>query len=483
MRRRRFARALFSLAWLGMLGLALRTGATAYGVTPEQLLGLLVSSYLGIWGLVFFLSRQGRTVDAARFTMVTGSILLAVALIEAPSALGLVDYRSVFRIPTPTWRRPGYRPDPELVYVREGDRQTRWSCVGSELYTLRGASPTTIYHCDLRLDRDGFRNPPGLDAPDVAVVGDSFIEGVHVGESELITARLTRLTGLAVANLGRTGYGPDQALIVLRRHALGKAQTCVWAFYEGNGLQDLHEFEAYQKDLPRILRSRGGESLHDRGFVRNALLFAIESWLRPAPRRPTRAFTGRFRGDSNRKVPIYFGSGIQHGDGAPALPREGSPELRQVVSMLAEVHAICRRQGSELIVLFISSRFRVYRDLCAFEPDSPCRSWPVDDLPGALGAAVAADLPGVRFLDLTLHFRAEAAAGALLYMADDNHWSPPGHQVASEELAPLLCRPARLAQDRGHHPDAAPGLRAEVGSRPAPAGVERTVTGDAGTVR
>src|SRR5262249_53939963 len=160
---------------------------------------------LGVWGLVFFLSRESRTVDAARFMAVTGSILLVVAAFEVPAALGLVNYRGVFQIPTPTWRRPGFRPDPELVYAREGDRRARWDCVGSELYSLRGATATTVYHCDLQLDRDGFRNPPGLDAVDVAIVGDSFVEGAHVGESELISARLGRLTGLKVANLGCRG--------------------------------------------------------------------------------------------------------------------------------------------------------------------------------------------------------------------------------------------------------------------------------------
>ncbi len=382
MRRRRHARILFSLGWLGALGLALRVGATAYGVTPEQLLGLLVAGYLGIWGLIFFLSRQSRTVDAARFTAVTGSIVLAVAVFEVPAALGLVNYRSVFMIPTATWRRPGFRPDPELVYAREGNSGTRWACVGSERHLLSGATPATIYHCDLRLDRDGFRNPPGLDAADVAIVGDSFIEGAHVGESELITSRLARLTGLAVANLACTGYGPQQELVVLRRHALGrKAKTCIWAFYEGNDLQDIHEFEEHQKDLPWILRSGGGESPYGRGFVRNALQYAIQSWLRPEPRRPARLFTGRFIDDSGREVPIYFRSGVQHGDGVPRLPREGSPELQLVRAWLAQADAMCRRQGAELIVLFIPSRFRVYRDVCAFEPDSPCRSWPVDDLP------------------------------------------------------------------------------------------------------
>ena len=162
-----------------MLGLALRLGATSYGVTPEHLLGLLMASYLGVWGLIFFLSRQSRTIEASRFVAVTGSILLAVAAFEAMAALGLVDYRGVFNIPTPKWRRPGFRPDPELIYVREGNRRERWDCLGSERYRLRGGSPATVYRCDLRLDGDGFRNPPGIDPPDVAIVGDSFIEGPH----------------------------------------------------------------------------------------------------------------------------------------------------------------------------------------------------------------------------------------------------------------------------------------------------------------
>lgn len=454
MRNRRRARFLFSLAWLGALGLAMRGGATAYGVTPEQLLSLLVTGYLGVWGLIFFLSRQGRTVDASRFGAVTGAILLAIAVFEVPAAMGLVNYRGIFMIPTPTWRRPGFRPDPELVYVREGNRRARWDCVGSELYSLRGASATTVYHCDLQLDRDGFRNPTGLDTPDVAIVGDSFVEGAHVGESELINVRLARLTGLSVANLGRTGYGPQQELVVLRRHALArKARTCVWAFYEGNDLQDIHEFESYQKDLPRILRSGGGESWYGRGFVRNALQYAIQTWLRPDPKRPAEKFTGRFVDQAGREISIYFGGGVQHGDGAPPLPREGSPELRLVRSWLAEANNLCRRQGAELIVVFIPSRFRVYRDACTFAADSPCRSWPVDDLPGALGAAVA-DLPGARFLDLTPRFRAEAAAGGLLYLADDSHWSARGHEAAAEELAAMLRPSARVAQ-AGPSPDVA----------------------------
>ncbi len=437
--RRRRATIVFSLGWLGVLAMALRLGATAHGINPEQLLSLLVSSYMGAWGLVFFLSRQGRVGDAARFLACTGSILLVVALVEVPAALGWVDYRSVFATPTPTWRRPGYRADPELIYVREGNRQARWNCVGSEIYSLRGTPPAKTYRCDLQLDSDGFRNPPGVNPADVAVIGDSLIEGVHVDASELITAHLARLTGRTVANLGRSGYGPEQELGVLRRYALArKARTCVWAFYEGNDLQDLHEYESQRKEIRWILQGGRSDSLYGRGFVRNALAFSIRTWLRPEPRRPARLFTGWFDDGSGQPVPIYFGSGVQHGDGDPPLPREHAPELDRVRSILAEAHSLCRQHGVELVVVFIPSRFRVYRNLCAFDPNSPCRSWPVDDLPGALGSAVAAVSAEVRFLDLTPRFQAEAAGGALLYLPDDPHWTAAGHRLAAQVLADAL---------------------------------------------
>jgi hypothetical protein len=311
--------------------------------------------------------------------------------------------------------------------------------VGSEIYSLRGTPPARTYHCDLQLDSDGFRNPPGLNPVDVAVIGDSLIEGVHVDEPELITTHLARLTGRTVANLGRSGYGPEQEIAVLRRYALGRrARTCVWAFYEGNDLQDLHEYESQRKQLQWILQSSRSESLYGRAFVRNALAFTIRTWLRPEPRRPARLFTGWVDDRSGQPVPIYFGSGVQHGDGDPPLPREHAPELGRVQSILAQAHALCRQHGAELVVVFIPSRFRVYRGVCAFDPDSLCRSWPVDDLPGALGSAVAAVSADIRFLDLTPRFQAEASGGALLYLPDDPHWSAAGHRLAAQALADSL---------------------------------------------
>jgi hypothetical protein len=427
---------LFGIGWLGALALALRAGAIAFGVTPEHLIALTVTSYMGVWGLVFFVSRGDRAGDAARFVTCSASILVALALVEAPGALGLVDYRSLFSTPTPPWRRPGYRPDPELIYVREGNRRVRWKVQGAELHKLWGAPPGRAYHCDIQLDGNGFRNSPALASADVAVIGDSFIEGALVAEAQVLTSHLSRLTGLSVANLGRSGYGPQQELAVLRRYALSRRpRRCVWAFYEGNDLQDVDAYESYQRELHWILRGRRAETIYGRGCVRNALAFAIRTWLRPDPRREARLFTGRFTDHGGKQLPMCFATGVQHGDGGPELPRARAPQLEKVRVILAEAHALCRQRGIELVVVFIPSKFRVYRHACAFDPDSPCLSWPIDDLPEALRSAVAAVSTGLPYVDLTPRLQAEASGGALLYLPDDPHWTAEGHRAAAEVLA------------------------------------------------
>ena len=101
------------------------------------------------------------------------------------------------------------------------------------------------------------------------------------------------------------------------------------------------------------------------------------------------------------------------------------------------------------------AKFRVLRDFCAFEVDSPCLAWPVDDLPGAVREVVADVSPAIGFLDLTPTFRRDARAGRLPYLADDTHWSAEGHRSAAVALGEMIAsRPdpaagSRVAARRG----------------------------------
>ena len=100
--------------------LAVRTAATAHDTNPEHLGGLLPLAYLAAWAPYFLMTSQTRGQACARFLLSTASILACVGFFELLGIVGAVDYRQIFSTPTPPWRRPGNRPDPELLYVKEG---------------------------------------------------------------------------------------------------------------------------------------------------------------------------------------------------------------------------------------------------------------------------------------------------------------------------------------------------------------------------
>lgn len=377
--------------------------------------------------------RWGRA--AGRSLLCTGSILLTVGLFEVPALLGLVDYRSLFQTHSAPWQRPGNRSDPALLYVRRGDRRLRPILTGNDVVRLRGGPSPRNYHCDVRYNRDGFRNPRDLDAADVVVLGDSLVEGFHVDAREIVTARLAERSGRIVANLARGGDGPQQELEILKRYGLRlRPKVCVWAFYEGNDLADAAEYESNQDRVGAWDRRPWWNRRMEGSFSANCLNYLDRTLIHPEARVPARLFTGRFETGPGAALDLAFGSG----DHRVKAPREASPEFGRVERTLGEAMAICQERRIAFVFVYIPSKFRVYRDLCTFEPDSPCRNWVLDELPEAMRRAVGRLDAGAVFVDLTPRLRQEAATGSLVYLPDDTHWSSAGHRVAADELATRL---------------------------------------------
>nr|WP_303652466.1 hypothetical protein [Paludisphaera mucosa] len=135
--------------------------------------------------------------------------------------------------------------------------------------------------------------------------------------------------------------------------------------------------------------------------------------------------------------------------------------MERLSRVFAEAAASCRARGVEMVVAFVPTKFRVYRDLCRFEADSPCPEWPVDDMPGAVAKAVAKASPAIGFVDLTARLRDRAEAGELVYLADDTHWSAAGHRAAALAVAECL-------DDRERMRNATAGLTSEPSPGPGP---------------
>ena len=390
--------------------------------------------YLFPWG--WALLRPGRPARPTliRFMACTLATLLGIAVFEIPGLLGMIDYRVPFSTPTPPWERRGNRPDPDLIYLKRGHQRVRESFTGNETPWLRGAGRARVYRSDRTYDRDGFRNPQDIGRADVIVIGDSFIEGAHVGEGDLVTTRLSHELGgrKGVVNLGQAGYGPEHELHVLRRFGIPRhPSVCIWAFYEGNDLADIDEYRI-QRD--RLAKSTGSEmkarfALSDRSFSANALGYVLREWIDPEPRRPASAYLGRIQYGPDKGVPFSFASGDYRRDSIPAN------QLERLREILREAASLCEERDIRLVIVFIPTKLRVYRKACRFEEGSICGKWPQDDLPEVLRDLVSGLPHRPTYLDLTEGFRALATGGTLLYLSDDTHWSVEGHRLAARLLS------------------------------------------------
>ncbi len=91
-------------------------------------------------------------------------------------------------------------------------------------------------------DEHGFNNPPGLynkEELDVVLLGDSFVHGCFVEQSETISEQL-RKEGYKSLNLGFGGDGPLLELATLKEYAETlKPKTVLWFYFEGNDLFDI----------------------------------------------------------------------------------------------------------------------------------------------------------------------------------------------------------------------------------------------------
>ncbi|MEO8636755.1 MAG: GDSL-type esterase/lipase family protein [Gemmatimonadales bacterium] len=367
--------------------------------------------------------------------LVVGTIAVLLIVLELPAALRLIDYRAVFRTGPALatgkpWQNPYNRADDQLLWIHRPQQHITGKAVGDMVAWL-GIATDRLYPVDVTYDRNGFRNARDLDSAAVVLIGDSFLEWSNVGQADLLGGVLERRLGEPVANLGQSGYGPRQERIVLTRFGLPlRPRVVVWEFFEGNDLTDLARYDDWIGNWARIRAQQ--DAFSERSFLHNAWRTAVAVATRPssvdaptATARACKVVTGQARDSA-----LYFAY-----SGLPLQERELTG-LAKVESIITDAQAEARRQGVELVLMFVPTKFRVYGSLCTYPPEGEARKWVVNDMPERLAAwAATGNLP---FLDLTPALRAAALNGPLLYFIDDGHWSPRGHQVAADTLAEFL---------------------------------------------
>jgi hypothetical protein len=412
-----------------MLRLTFLGGVCALGLffwaSPSRLpnvyiLSGLLAFYLLGWEVALWLARGRRGELAKGFAVTSAAAILLVGVLETLVLVHLVDFRVLFGTPAAQpWSHPGNLVDPTLLHLHQPHDDFVWDGVRYQY------------------DQHGFRNRPDPRTADVVVVGDSFIEGWGVTADELATSRLAADLRRPVMNLGQSWYGPQQELEVLRRYGLPlHPQACVWAFFEGNDLQDVERYEKALPVWPEL--SRRNHSFALRSFTRNAL-YALRRFVGKGATGTLAYPSGLFQASGGQAVRMYFEYKSHR-----LSPKEEAA-LKEVRGVLAEAGHLCRRQGARFLVVFVPSKDRVYLDHTRFAAGAEPLRWDKNDLPGRLASIVRQAAPEGEFLDLTPAFRARAAKGEVLYFPQDSHWSPLGHTAAADAIAARLSGVKRTA--------------------------------------
>lgn len=403
----------------------------------RQLFSLLLASYLVVWGGYALVTTVLRAEIRNQFILTTFSLAVALGMLELPAWLKLVNYREILMISDGFgWEHPGYLPDMELLYKRKPHETIRMQMRRGNIGEVLCLPSHPEEPFDLIYDKNGFRNEEDLTRADIAVIGDSYVESQMMPAARLATTRLAELTQQTVANLGQSGYGPQQELVVLKRYALPlDPKTVVWVFYEGNDLLDARDYLNRKATLNATWGRADG--FWYRSFSKNSLIWLARTFQSCVPNPNEELHVARATIiDSTGKPQRLYVKGLSV---SVHLGTQELNGLQETATILEEAYRLVQQEGHRFMVVFAPHTYRVYNEITHFEGMSGRATWPnVNDLPDRLRDIVADISPEIDYLDLTPALRSAARENTLVFFPDDTHWTAEGHRVVAAALAEAL---------------------------------------------
>jgi len=391
------------------------------------------ATFFAVCGLTVALAHRPR-LAAFRSLMAAVPVVAGLALLEVPAALKLVHWRVICArwLACDTPYNLTYQFDPELGMRRPA--HARWSEralsdveVGWSLPPARRATLAFSY------DALGFRNPARLQQADVALVGDSYVEGAYNDDADVVARRLEARLGRPVASLAVAGFGTMQELVVIDRIAPRFApKVVVWFFFEGNDLYDDREFEAVMKLSPAVMaKGTGAEGMRAfhgwevRSFSLNALAL-LRRWADPV-------FPNQAPYVARLASPERPGEFVLFADYARWPWTEAvAARWTKAQEIFRQGLALARQRGVHLLLAFIPIKFRVYRPYVELPPGSPMQSWTVWPIRESFADFCRAE--AVVCLDLTVALQRALDAGGQPYALTDTHWSAEGHDIVAHAV-------------------------------------------------
>lgn len=340
--------------------------------------------------------------------------------------------------------------DPQIRTIEDVDYDsTNWSDFFQYDEVLGWVNKPNAYGIDLtnewetqiRINSKGIRDrnyeykkPEGIKR--MVVLGDSFTYGKGVEEYERFTEVLENslLENYQVINMGVTGYGNDQELLVLKNEGMKyNPDLVVVAFYVGNDIDDNTHTVRYTYPKSMFVLDNNNklnltnvpvpqkEEIMEKWDVKNndnvTLFYYFKNYVKTNSH--AYAFIApRITGSPNI-LNLFKKIGIADKEtqlvGAYGFYYDYNWNLTKVI--LKEIDTVAKTNDSKTIIVII-----------------PTVNWLHENFDPELNRALFdfGKNNNIAILDLFPEFREHVKNGEQLYFKIDGHWNANGHKLAAE---------------------------------------------------
>jgi len=256
----------------------------------------------------------------------------------------------------------------------------------------------------------------------VLILGDSFTEGVHVGEDDVFSARLESMNRqIEALNAGVGGYGTVQEyLYLISEGRKFKPDLALVMFFDNDLTDNCLSYYAGFGSRPYARLMDGEVEIVERLDASDFLRFTI-----PVP----------FRSQLSRHSYLYY---VLNTYGYQRLFQQRMRSLQQadlkrtmnceqyriLFWLLKRMNEIMRADNGEFAVVLIPSSEEASSGTSAAQE-------PIMKFCGETG---------LKCLSLLDRFARDQRSGSRLYFDRDIHWTGAGHAVAAEEIGDFVSR-------------------------------------------
>ena len=263
----------------------------------------------------------------------------------------------------------------------------------------------------------------------MAVMGDSFVEAIHVPWEQTFVARLQARAGGRgeVVNRAIASYSPLLALLRWRRQVVHERPTHLLLLLCFNDVANDQHYTAQA-----LRREGGGDETRSSGEVDDVTELAWE-WPDSRPWRLDKNRWSRLKRRWRARVraldAAWRQSRLRDPDRPTRLWREYNPALTPLTDRyLRELATRAKEAGVEFTLSAVPNSWE-FRDPALRGPELRVGATFPENV------AAWAEASGVRYVDLQAPVRAAAAEGRRVFFERDGHFTPAGHAVAAEVFA------------------------------------------------